>query len=1117
MNVDAYGTTNATFYNAMGKVDYSVSQFGTTNSYTNSYTYDARGNVIQIISPFGTTRTVYDDNARPILAADFNGISGTVTQYDPVGRVTSTVRATNVVVNIIADPINPGQWMSVIGSSGVPYSTTSTEYYDNGWVKSRTGPDGQKTSYQYTAAGQTMSVTDPLNHSTYSFYDDAGRQTLMWDALNHSTRFVYDALGRQITTIFDDNSSVTNEYNLVGQRVGQVDQTGRRAQFAYNLAGALTNVIKPQVVNAANSQMVAPQWNYQYDSQGHLLVTTDANGHSTTNAFDEFGRPARRWLSLGQVSSNLYDGQGRLWKLYDFKGQRTEYRYDKFNRVQAKFLFMANATAPSNSVAYNYNQLGQLTNIVERYGTDAGTGYAFLDGGQSGMGAKFMATVGRNPNAFGGMTAFALMAVAIALIPARKRRQFTEFARDIYHDHLDTFWALFGNHWPVGTPRRAASNRRLKMPRLGWRWVTPVVLAALIANEPGVEQLWTAHAGYSYPSNASTATTRYTYFSYDFDGHLVQVNCPEGVINYGYDLATGRHIETNTQNSDVQYGYDELGRLKTVTVIIRNGAMLDTPEVTTYTYDAVGNRSAVSLPNGVLTTYSYDNLNRLTNLVHQSGAVMSASYSYKLDATGRRTNAVEVLRQESSVYLTNTLSWAYDAMYRLTNEVSVSTSPDGTYAYVNAYQYDSVGNRLHRIRTGSGAETVDYVYDNNDALTNETSSVSGLTTYLYDANGSLTNKVASGTTTAYTYNVANKLDSVLQNGTLQASYLYNEQGIRVSQIAGGNTTKYLIDANNHTGYAQVLEEANAAGTLTRSYVIGDDLLAQCGAGAATPNYFLYDGHGSTQQLAPIDGTVNQHYSYDAFGAVQTGVAPLNLSSTTAETAQTTMLYCGEQFDAGLHMYNLRARYYNPSNGRFNQRDTYDGINDDPQSLHKYLYAADNPVSIVDPSGHDGLLIETSFASSLAGGIRGTWEGVRLPTYTKLITMTLLLALLVQLADVVPQAIEKIKEKERNDRKTPYYRYDPIPGRTYFGVGTWVTDRSDLNWSQAVSIGFGKSMANRMLTTMYMYTLMAKSGDVYRDGAVNGFNQYTLDNPISGSDVILTRIITKPDDGYNGPF
>jgi len=50
------------------------------------------------------------------------------------------------------------------------------------------------------------------------------------------------------------------------------------------------------------------------------------------------------------------------------------------------------------------------------------------------------------------------------------------------------------------------------------------------------------------------------------------------------------------------------------------------------------------------------------------------------------------------------------------------------------------------------------------------------------------------------------------------------------------------------------------------------------------------------------------------------------------------------------MYNLRARFYDPSNGRFNAMDTFRGNNFDPQSLHKYAYAHCDPVNGIDPLG-----------------------------------------------------------------------------------------------------------------------------------------------------------------------
>ena len=48
-------------------------------------------------------------------------------------------------------------------------------------------------------------------------------------------------------------------------------------------------------------------------------------------------------------------------------------------------------------------------------------------------------------------------------------------------------------------------------------------------------------------------------------------------------------------------------------------------------------------------------------------------------------------------------------------------------------------------------------------------------------------------------------------------------------------------------------------------------------------------------------------------------------------------------------------YLNPNTGRFWTRDTVEGDQEDPKSLHLYNYASDNPMIKVDPSGHDDIV------------------------------------------------------------------------------------------------------------------------------------------------------------------
>jgi RHS repeat-associated protein len=90
--------------------------------------------------------------------------------------------------------------------------------------------------------------------------------------------------------------------------------------------------------------------------------------------------------------------------------------------------------------------------------------------------------------------------------------------------------------------------------------------------------------------------------------------------------------------------------------------------------------------------------------------------------------------------------------------------------------------------------------------------------------------------------------------------------------------------------------------------------------------------------------------------------------TTAATCETRKVswwpsyYRGEQYDSDLGLYYLRARYYNPATGRFLSRDPEDGHRWDPKTLHKYLYANGDPVSLNDPTGR-AAFIETIFTTT----------------------------------------------------------------------------------------------------------------------------------------------------------
>ena len=399
-----------------------------------------------------------------------------------------------------------------------------------------------------------------------------------------------------------------------------------------------------------------------------------------------------------------------------------------------------------------------------------------------------------------------------------------------------------------------------------------------------------------------------TTYAYDAMDRLATKATPEGTLNYGYDAASNvASIASNHSNGVlVAYAYDELNRLTTVT-----DSRLTGNQTTTYTYDPASNVATVTAPNGLQTTLSYDSLNRLTSLT-----TPISSYTYTLGSTGNRTGVVEGNGR--------TIAWNYDGIYRLTNE-TIGNDPSNNNGSA-AYGLDPVGNRLSLNSSLPGIASGSYGYNADDEVSSET----------YDLNGNAL--TASGK--SFSYDSENHLTSM--NGG-QVTLVYDGDGNRVAKTVAGVTTLYLVDDLNPTGYSQVVEEL-VNGAVTRQYTYGLQRISenQVVSNTWTTSFYGYDGGGSIRNLTNASGTVTDTYEYDAYGN----------ALTTSGTTPNVYLYRGEQYDADLGLYYLRARYYNPATGRFMSRDPLDGDKFNPASLHKYLYANGDPIDGIDPTGRD---------------------------------------------------------------------------------------------------------------------------------------------------------------------
>ncbi|HEV2329338.1 MAG TPA: hypothetical protein VGY56_11185 [Verrucomicrobiae bacterium] len=145
-------------------------------------------------------------------------------------------------------------------------------------------------------------------------------------------------------------------------------------------------------------------------------------------------------------------------------------------------------------ISYGYNQIDQLTNVTQLYGSAASSGYEplALNGGpvRMPMLARLNAKLNRSPGLFGGATALLLLGMVMAIIPAEKRRRFIlELAVGL----TERMTSSRGERTRLVRPgRRVRRQTPLRMPSLFLRFVSVLTMLAVLASEPGFYQLCTA-------------------------------------------------------------------------------------------------------------------------------------------------------------------------------------------------------------------------------------------------------------------------------------------------------------------------------------------------------------------------------------------------------------------------------------------------------------------------------------------------------------------------------------------------------------------------------------------------------------------------------------------------
>ncbi len=468
----------------------------------------------------------------------------------------------------------------------------------------------------------------------------------------------------------------------------------------------------------------------------------------------------------------------------------------------------------------------------------------------------------------------------------------------------------------------------------------------------------------SIASSGAQATAYSSTPSINADGryiafYSIAANLVAGDTNATHDVfVTGRGGQST-------YGYDRLYRLT-------SAAGPDGQR--TYTYDPAGNR--VSLTSGGTTTYGYDRSDRILSLVEPPTAASSTRPPSSNDAgwtSGTNAYASDNIYATSAPAKSTTTAikvgtFGFDttipASATITNvtvtvEWKVSTTASnatlGAQALVSGA---AVGTELVNTAEPTSDTTQSFTVsgltrpqllngvlqvrvratrgNSNTAFTASLDAVSVKVDYAAPSTTILTtnangNLVAKGSST-FMYDQANRLTSATVAGASE-TYAYDGDGVRFSRTVGANpASRYVSDVN--TSLPVTVDDG------TRKYVWGLGL-AYAVSGSAIEIYHT-DRLGSVRVITDASGAVTATYRTDEYGV------------PTASTGPSTQPFgfTGEPRDSTGLSY-LRARYYDPSLGRFMSRDAWSGAGWVPSTLHRYAYVGSNPATFTDPSGRAG--------------------------------------------------------------------------------------------------------------------------------------------------------------------